>query len=59
MNKDLNGLQRSPGEFVLFGMVFVGLVLGGAGVILTSIPAAVTGLGLVLLGMSYFLLCSH
>lgn len=48
MNRDLERSQRGPVDFVLFGMAFVGFVIGAIGVVITSVPAVVTGF--ILLG---------
>ena len=51
-------LQRGLVDFVLFGMVFFGFVLGAVGVVTTSIPAAVIGFLLIAAGLGGFLLKS-
>ena len=43
-------------DLVLFGMVFVGFVIGAIGVVTTSIPGAITGFILMGLGLSGFLI---
>ncbi len=50
--------QRGPADFILFGLAFVGFVLGTGGLITTSVPAAVTGVVLMLLSVCSFMLKS-
>jgi hypothetical protein len=58
MNRDTNELQRSPGEFILFAIIFLGFVLGAAGVVVSSVPAWLSGFFLMFLGLCYFMLKS-
>ncbi len=54
MSKKLPDAERSPWDFILFGMTFFGLVLALGGVIIASARVAVTGLIAVGLGLLFF-----
>ena len=56
MNGNSDKLQRSSGEIVLFALAFVGFVIAIVGVITSVAPLAFSGLFLVMLAMSYFML---
>ena len=43
--------DRGPVDFVLFGLAFVGFLLGLGGVILSSLAAAIFGLFLLLVSI--------
>lgn len=48
--------ERSSIDNLAFGFVFLGLLLGAAGVVLTTPGVAVVGLALLALGLIYFAL---
>jgi hypothetical protein len=56
MNRNVDELQRTTGDFILFGVVFVGFVFGIVGVVTTSLPACLTGLFLIGAGLGCFML---
>ena len=56
MNGKSEPLERSPGEFILFALVFVGFVIAAIGVVTTTAPVCVTGLILMGLGIGGFVL---
>ena len=56
MNGNTDGMERNPSEFVLFGMVFFGVVIIAAGLVGTSLLLAVAGGLLAGLGLGGFLL---
>ena len=58
MNKDLDQVERGPGDFILFGLAFVGFVMSAGGLVTTSIPVAVTGVIFMLLRACSFMLKS-
>lgn len=49
-------LQRGPVDFFLFGMMFLGFVMGAAGLVTTTPPVAVLGVALMLLGLCAFII---
>jgi hypothetical protein len=44
--------ERGPVDFFLFGLAFVGFLLGVSGVILSSLAAAIFGLVLMLISIA-------
>jgi hypothetical protein len=54
MNERTEQPTRSRGDFIHFGVMFVGFVLAAAGMITNCIPSAVTGLILLGEGLLYF-----
>lgn len=49
-------LQRGPVDFILFGMMFFGFVMAAGGLVTTTIPVAVLGVTLLLLGLCAFII---
>jgi len=58
MNRNAAEFQRTTADFVLFALMFIGFVVGAAGVVTTSVPACVTGLIFFGLGVLSFMLKS-
>ena len=58
MNGNNDGFTRTPSDFILFAIVFVGFVLGAAGLVTTTVPIGVTGVIAMLLGFCGFMLKS-
>jgi hypothetical protein len=56
MKRNADELPRSTGDFILFGLTVAGFVLATAGVITTSLPACLTGLFLLAVGVGSFML---
>jgi hypothetical protein len=56
MNTNADPIERSTADFILFALMFIGFVVGAAGVITTSVPACVTGLILFGLGTLCFII---
>lgn len=54
MNGQLENDTRSPGELVAFGLAFLGVVLGAAGIVTSSISAAVVGSLFLGLAIAFF-----
>jgi hypothetical protein len=56
MNGNVRWSERTTSDFILFGMAFVGVVLGAIGVIVTFVPVAVMGFVLLFLALGGFML---
>jgi putative effector of murein hydrolase LrgA (UPF0299 family) len=56
MNRNADDSQRTAGDFILFGILFVGFVLAAAGLVTSSVPGCVTGVLLMALGLAGFML---
>jgi hypothetical protein len=56
MNRSTDQLQRTTSDFILFAMVFVGFVIGAAGLVTTSIPGLVIGFLLMAMGFCGFMI---
>ena len=56
MNRETPELERSPGDFVFFAIVFIGFVIGMTGLVTTSLGIGIVGFIMMVLGLSYFLL---
>jgi hypothetical protein len=56
MKTDLDNNERSPGEFIAFGLTCAGLFIAVAGVVLSSPHIAIGGLVLAGLGLIPFAL---
>ncbi len=54
MEKSFDSTDRGPGDFVLFGLGFLGFVVGVAGVAVASPGSAVAGLVLLLVSVTSF-----
>ena len=54
MEDYFDSTTRGPVDYVLFGMGFIGVILGAAGVIVESVAAAVAGFALLLLVVCAF-----
>ena len=54
MNRNSDELQRSPGDFIFFAIVFLGFVTGMAGLVTTSLVVGIVGFMLLGLGLCYF-----
>jgi len=55
MNETVESTDRKAKDYFLFGLVFWGLILAAAGVVMTSAITGVVGTFLVLLGLAFFL----
>ena len=55
MHNDSNSTDRKPGDYVLFAIAFLGLVVAGVGVIVSSAPLALSGATILLLSLVCFL----
>jgi hypothetical protein len=51
MDANYDSTDRKPGDYVLFALAFLGFIIGVGGVVVASIPAAFTGLVLMLLSI--------
>ena len=56
MNGNSDGMERTTGDFVLFGMMFFGGVIAAAGVVGVTVPLAITGAAVVGFGVLGLLL---
>jgi hypothetical protein len=56
MNRGTEELQRTPVDFILFAIIFIGFLVGAAGLVATIVPVAVSGALLMLLGFFSFIL---
>jgi hypothetical protein len=54
MKTNLRNSERSPWDFIMFGITFFGFVLALGGTIAASAGVAVTGLFAVILGFLFF-----
>ncbi len=54
MDTNVDSTDRGPGDYILFGLGFTGFLLGTGGVVVASLPAAVTGGVLFLLAVACF-----
>lgn len=57
MNGVSNGLHRNPADFVFFVVCFLGFGLTAAGVVTLTVWAAILGIFVSAVGLSYFALC--
>jgi len=48
MDANYDSTDRQPADYVLFALPFLGFIIGLGGVVVASIPAAFTGLVLML-----------
>ena len=55
MNETVESTDRKAKDYFLFGLVFWGLILAAAGVVMTSAITGIVGTFLVLLGLAFFL----
>ena len=55
MDESTNELNRPRWDFIQFAVTFVGFLCGVTGMIINSIPTALTGLILMAIGLAYFL----
>ena len=55
MNDQTGEQGRTRGDFIQFGVIFFGFVLGATGIIANKIPGALLGLALMAEGLLYFL----
>ena len=51
-----DNINRTPREAFHFALTFVGFFVAASAIVTLSIPAGITGLVLMLLGASYFLI---
>lgn len=56
MNHELNSTDRSPGDYVLFALAFIGFQVAAGGVILASAHLAVLGTILSLVPLTIYAL---
>ena len=49
MDTNYDSTDRKPADYVLFALAFLGFIIGLAGMVVASVPAAFTGLVLMLL----------
>ena len=56
MNEQTDESERSPWDFILFGVTFLGFVTGAAGIVIDSVCGCLTGLFLMAVGLIYFTL---
>ncbi len=54
MERNFLDRERTPKELILFGSVAGGLLISIVGIILSSIPTALTGIALIALGLTGF-----
>ena len=54
MNEQTDLSHRGPWDFVFFGVMFLGFVLGAAGIVVDSVGGCIAGLVLMGLGVIYF-----
>lgn len=54
MNEQLDQTERSRWDFIHFGVMFLGFVLGAAGIVINSVAWSLVGLFLMLVGVLYF-----
>ena len=57
MNGPTDSLHRNPADIVFFIVCFLGFGLTVAGVITTTLAAAIVGILVSLVGLSYFAIC--
>jgi hypothetical protein len=55
MNEQTDAQNRTRADFIQFGVIFFGFVLGAAGIIANAIPGALLGVAFMAEGMFYFL----
>ena len=58
MHDNSDSSARRPEEYLLFALAFIGFVLAGSGVIISSRATAITGAALLLFALGCFLLRS-
>ena len=56
MNEQTDESQRGRWDFILFGVTFLGFVLGAAGIVTNAICGSLTGVCLMGVGLIYFTL---
>lgn len=56
MGEMVESTDQGPADFFSFGIVFLGCLIGAAGVVTVCVFTALCGLALMTLGMLYFLL---
>jgi hypothetical protein len=54
MNTNLRDSERGPWDFIMFGLIFFGLIFALGGVIAASASIAVIGSLAMLMGLSFF-----
>ena len=54
MNKDFDSTDRTPGEYVMFALGFIGFTIAAAGVVLSATPLAVLGAVLLIIAVYSF-----
>ena len=59
MDSNLNRADRSPTDYFLFALAFLGFGTAAAGIVLTSPFMALSGLGLLLLALVCFTLANR
>jgi hypothetical protein len=57
MNDNSHPAERSPVEFFMFGLGFVGFIIATTGIILGFVPGAVTGALILVAAVAFFNLC--
>ena len=50
--------DRTTGDFILFALAFIGFLLGAGGLVIGSVPGAITGAVLMLLPILGFIVRS-
>lgn len=54
MGRLVDSTERGPGELILFGLGFVGFLLGVTGIVVGSVAAAIFGWALLLFVLACF-----
>ena len=55
MYTDADSTERRPTDYFHFGVTFLGVIIGIAGVVTLTVATAICGLVLIAFGMAYFL----
>lgn len=56
MNKLVDSTSRGARDYFFFGVVFWGVILGAAGIIMVSVATDIVGAVMVATGIAYFVL---
>ena len=54
MHEELQANERSPLDFIHYGISFAGFIASISGVVVSSVTLAVAGLALMFIGVAYF-----